>query len=395
MTPETPKRLGKESIITFQWLQLASPSKCLIATSSTAVVSRVLFERAFDAAPIGKAVVDLDGVLIRVNPALERLLQAQHEGLVGKRLDDVFGALPLDRAAAPEEMLEDERDIVRPDGTSIRMHFSVASVHGREDTLVGFVVQMQDVTERHRLEEERAVLASQLVRSNRELEEFASVASHDLQEPLRKIRAFSDRLVSRHADRLGDAAVDLVRIQDAAVRMQVLIDDVLAYSRVDRRPVGFEIVELSEIVATTAGEFDERIAAVGGSVRIGDLPAISGDRGELRQLFENLLSNAIKFRRADEPLRIEIFEDESVSTTALSVVVFADNGIGFEEKYAEKVFSIFERLHGRSEYPGTGIGLAICRKIVGRHGGTIRAVSHLGDGARFTISLPRGKRPPT
>jgi signal transduction histidine kinase len=132
-----------------------------------------------------------------------------------------------------------------------------------------------------------------------------------------------------------------------------------------------------------------------GSVGIGDLPAIAGDEGELRQLFENLMSNAIKFRRADEPLRIEIFEDDSVSRRARSVVVFADNGIGFEEKYAEKVFSIFQRLHGRSEYPGTGIGLAICRKIVGRHGGTIRAVAVPGEGARFVISLPRRNGKPS
>jgi light-regulated signal transduction histidine kinase (bacteriophytochrome) len=248
---------------------------------------------------------------------------------------------------------------------------------------------MQDVTERYRLEEERATLAEQLVRSNQELEEFASVASHDLQEPLRKIRSFSDRLVSRHAERLGDAAGDLVRIQDAAARMQVLIDDVLAYSRVDRRPVGFVPVDLAQIMAATTAEFQERLDSVGGSVRPGTLPVIDGDGGELRQLFENLLSNAIKFRRPDEPLRIDVFEDDSLSNGGESIVVFADNGIGFDDQYSEKVFSIFKRLHGRSEYPGTGIGLAICRKIVGRHGGTIRAMGTPGEGARFVIALPR------
>jgi PAS domain S-box-containing protein len=348
-----------------------------------------LYERAWDAAPIGKAVVDLDGILIRGNPALERMLEAEDGTLVGTNLVDIVGELLLDPAALAEAMFEDEHDVVLPSGNTVRLHFSVAVVHEGEGALVGFVVQMQDVTERHRLEEERATLAEQLVRSNQELEEFASVASHDLQEPLRKIRAFSDRLVSRHAERLGDAAADLVRIQDAAARMQVLIDDVLAYSRVDRHPVGFATVDLAEIMSTTIAEFQERLDSVGGSARLGKLPLIDGDAGELRQVFENLLSNAVKFRRPDEPLRIEVFEDDSLSNGGESIVVFADNGIGFEEQYAEKVFAIFKRLHGRSEYPGTGIGLAICRKIVGRHGGTIRAIGTPGEGARFVIALPR------
>jgi PAS domain S-box-containing protein len=348
-----------------------------------------LFERAWDAAPIGKAIVDLDGILLRGNPALERMLEAEDGKLVGASLVEVVGELLLDPDALAKAMFEDEHDVALPSGTTIRLHFSVAVVHEGEGELVGFVVQMQDVTERHRLEDERAMLAEQLVRSNQELEEFASVASHDLQEPLRKIRAFSDRLVLRHAGRLGDAAADLLRIQDAAARMQVLIDDVLAYSRVDRRPVGFVPVDLAAIVAATTAEFQEQLDSVGGSLRPGSLPVIDGDGGELRQLFENLMSNAIKFRRPDEPLRVEVFEDDSLSNGGESIIVFADNGIGFEGQYAEKVFSIFKRLHGRSEYPGTGIGLAICRKIVGRHGGTIRAMATPEEGARFVIALPR------
>jgi signal transduction histidine kinase len=142
-------------------------------------------------------------------------------------------------------------------------------------------------------------------------------------------------------------------------------------------------------VAATTAEFQERLDSVGGTLRAGTLPVIEGDGGELRQLFENLLSNAIKFRRPDEPLRIEVFEDDSLSNGGESIIVFADNGIGFEDQYAEKVFSIFKRLHGRSDYPGTGIGLAICRKIVGRHGGRIRAMGTPGEGARFVIALPR------
>jgi PAS domain S-box-containing protein len=358
------------------------------ASSGPAVVPSVLFERAWDAAPIGKAIVDLNGILLRGNPALERMLEAEDGSLIGANLVELVGQLVLDPEALAKAMFEDEHDVQLPSGATIRLHFSIAVVH-EDGALVGFVVQMQDVTERYRLEEERATLAEQLVRSNQELEEFASVASHDLQEPLRKIRAFSDRLVSRHAERLGDAAADLVRIQDAATRMQILIDDVLAYSSVDRQAVGFAAVDLAEIMAATTADSQDQLDAVGGSVRMGPLPVIDGDGGELRQLFENLLSNAIKFRRPDEPLRIEVFEDESLSNGGESIVVFADNGIGFEEQYAEKVFLIFKRLHGRSAYPGTGIGLAICRKIVGRHGGTIRAVTTAGAGARFVIAFPR------
>jgi PAS domain S-box-containing protein len=353
------------------------------------VVQSILFERAFDAAQIGKALVDPAGILMRVNTSAERMLEVVADGVTGMRLEDVVGPIVLDHGSAPDKLSEEEHDVHRADGTVIRLHFSVSAVHDEDGGLVGFVVQMQDVTERHRLEEERALLADQFVRSNRELEEFASVASHDLQEPLRKIRAFSDRLVARHAEALGDGAADLLRIQDAATRMQVLIDDVLAYSRVDRRPVEPTDVDLGRLVAATQRGFQERIEEIGGSVRLGNLPEVSGDSGELAQVFENLMSNAIKFRRPDELLRIEVFEDAALSTDRQSVVVFSDNGIGFEEQYAEKVFSIFERLHGRTDFPGTGIGLAICRKIIGRQGGTIHAVAKPDEGARFVISLPR------
>jgi light-regulated signal transduction histidine kinase (bacteriophytochrome) len=223
------------------------------------------------------------------------------------------------------------------------------------------------------------------------------VASHDLQEPLRKIQAFGDRLYRKFTDHLGEQGQEyLERISTAATRMRKLIDDLLSFSRVASRAHPFEPVDLSEVVRRVLGDLEESLLQSGGSVEVGRLPTIDADPTQMQQLMQNLIGNALKFHRPGVPpvvtIQGEIVTDEGVAgerpPDSVCRLVVADNGIGFDEIYRERIFQIFQRLHGRSEYEGTGIGLAICRKIAERHGGAIGASSEPGQGATFVVTLP-------
>jgi signal transduction histidine kinase len=245
-------------------------------------------------------------------------------------------------------------------------------------------------------ESEAALLVqrAELQRSNRELQDFASVASHDLQEPLRKVQAFGDRLKARYGDSLPPEGQDyLARMQDAAGRMSTLINDLLTFSRVTTRAQPFTSVALEDVVHTVVGDLDARLTDTGGIVQVGPLPVIQADPTQMRQLFQNLIANGLKFHQPDVPPRVEVTAqtlpgDSQADWGPWVQVTVADNGIGFDEKYLDRIFTIFQRLHGRGEYEGTGIGLAVCRKIVERHGGTITARSSPGEGATFIVELP-------
>jgi len=252
------------------------------------------------------------------------------------------------------------------------------------------------VAERTAAVEERS---RELARSNAELEQFSSIASHDLQEPLRKVRMFGDRLRERLAGELPEgAAADLDRMQNAAARMQRLINDLLEFSRVTHRGNAFEPVDLRAVVDEVVADLEARIVELDAHLEISDLPTIEADRTQMRQLFQNLIGNALKFHRDGVPpvVRIESsvvhgpeprFAGESQPGDRV-VITVADNGIGFEQKHAERVFDAFERLNGMSAYEGTGIGLSIVRKIVWRHGGQVTAAGIVGEGATFTVTLP-------
>jgi len=235
----------------------------------------------------------------------------------------------------------------------------------------------------------------ELENANQSLEQFAYVASHDLQEPLRKIRAFGDRLKTKYSAQLDETAQDYInRMQNAASRMQKLIDDLLKYSRVGRFQEAFQEIELSKVIRSVLGDLESRIEDSQAEIDIQELPSLEGDAGMLEQLFTNLISNAIKFTKKDASPKVSIWyeteEGDEPEETKYQIYV-KDNGIGFDEKYLGKIFNIFQRLHGRNEYEGTGIGLAICRKIVDAHSGTIDAKSTLGEGATFIVSLPKAQ----
>ena len=237
----------------------------------------------------------------------------------------------------------------------------------------------------------------ELARSNSELQEFAYIASHDLQEPLRKIQAFGDRLQAQYSEKLGDRGQDyLARMHNAAARMQALISDLLSLSQVTTKAQPFVSVDLGQVTQEVLLDLELAIEQTGGCVEVGELPTIEADPLQIRQLIQNLISNALKFHSAEVTPVIKVssqmLEVEQGVTEKLVVILcqitIEDNGIGFDEKYLDRIFNVFQRLHNRSEYEGTGMGLAICRKVAERHGGSITALSKPGQGATFIVTLP-------
>jgi len=266
--------------------------------------------------------------------------------------------------------------------------------------VVGLVGVNRDITQQIRAEEalrksdeKLRQFATQLERSNRELQDFAYVTSHDLQEPLRKIVVFGERLKERNAGKFGPESLDyLDRMQEAAARMQTLINDLLAFSRVITKAQPFTPVNLAEVAAAVVDDLKGRIELVKGRVDVGSLPVIEAEPLQMRQLLQNLIGNALKFRRPEEPpvvkVEAQIIPDPDTPEKKLCRLTVSDNCIGFDEKYLDRIFNVFQRLHPRNEYEGTGMGLAIVRKIALYHGGHVTAKSKPGEGSIFILTVP-------
>ena len=250
----------------------------------------------------------------------------------------------------------------------------------------GLAVYFQDISHRKQTEAELQSTLEELERSNRELDQFAYVASHDLQEPLRKIQAFSGRLEARATGLDEDSRDYLRRMTSAAARMQSLIIDLLDYSRINTRGQPFQRLDLSEVISEVLQDMEATLEQTHARVEYGELPCVEGDASQLRRVIQNLLSNAIKFQRSGTPPVIKIFAEPALGDAW--TLCLADNGIGFDEKYLDRIFNPFQRLHGREAYPGTGIGLAITKKIVERHEAEITASSSPGNGSVFRITFP-------
>lgn len=321
------------------------------------------------------------------------MLKLKREDFVGRKFEDTFDAhyiktlLPLfgKTLAGEESTLE-----VKMRGMLFKVH-NVPIKNADGEIFAGMCVA-QDITDVKNYEKELKQHIEELNISNKELEQFAYVASHDLQEPLRKIRAFGDRLISKYFEAIGEDGRNYIeRMQNASARMQKLIDDLLTFSRISRTQEPFEPVDFSKVVHEVLNDLEIAIESKNVRVHVNPLPVIDARTGQIRQLFQNLISNAIKFSREDVVPEIYItseFADPGQGSDKRVTITIRDNGIGFDEKYAEKIFIIFQRLHGKTEYEGTGIGLAICKRIIENHNGTIKAYSHPGDGATFEIVLP-------
>jgi len=275
----------------------------------------------------------------------------------------------------------------------------------QDGTIAGLVGIGRDITEQKEAEDalrdsetKLRQFTTQLERSNRELQDFAYVASHDLQEPLRKIVVFGERLKDQSGEKLGPESRDfLERMQRAAARMQTLINDLLTFSRVTTKARPFTQVDLAEVAREVVTDLEGRIELVKGRVEVETLPLIDADALQMRQLLQNLIGNALKFRRPEAPplvkVTAQIIADPSPEAGAGSArklcrLTVSDNGIGFDEKYLDRIFNVFQRLHTRNEYEGTGMGLAIARKIVLYHRGEITATSKPGEGTTFIVTLP-------
>lgn len=282
--------------------------------------------------------------------------------------------------------IEHTNDIARGAVTTRTRYYPL-----RDDTgaVVRILGMTEDVTEKVAVKREMEAYARELERSNEALQDFAYVASHDLQEPLRKIRTFGNRLEAGYRDALGEQGADyLRRMQAAAGRMQDLIRDLLAYSRVSSSIQPFSPVSLQDVVGEVIADLQARIEGSGARVEVGPLPVIHADPLQMRQLMQNLIGNALKFHHAGTPPAVHV--DAAAQSDGTVRITVRDNGIGFNPQYADRLFAPFERLHPRQDFEGTGMGLAICRKIVRAHGGDITARSVPDQGSEFIVTLPAG-----
>ena len=261
------------------------------------------------------------------------------------------------------------------------------------------MVVMHDITEIKKVQKSLEIKVDELNNSNQDLEQFAYVASHDLQEPLRKIRAFGERLQNKFSKDISEEGLDYInRMQNASERMQTLIDDLLTFSRVTRTDEGYVEVDLYDQLQKIIEDLEYTIEKKNATIDLMVNHNIVAIPGQIRQLFQNLISNAIKFTKPDVApivqIKTEILKGEDIEQEGLDnhkeycKITVNDNGIGFDQQYADKIFELFQRLHTRNEYQGTGIGLAVCKKIVDKHNGTINVSSKINEGTLFTIILP-------
>ncbi|HZW03296.1 MAG TPA: ATP-binding protein [Anaerolineaceae bacterium] len=281
-----------------------------------------------------------------------------------------------------------ERGLPGEPAKTLNLNVSAAPLFFSEDGRIGgCVITMTNQTERKQAEEQVRRYAKQLESSNKDLQDFAFIASHDLQEPLRKIHAFSARLLEKYGEQLdADGRDYLERMQNAEERMRKMIEELLTYSRVATKAQPFAKVDLNQVCKEVLSDLEVRLKQTGGRVEVEKLPVIEADPVQMRQLLQNLLSNSLKFYREDVPPVVRVCaKTKGRSQVEISV---ADNGIGFSMEYVDVIFEPFRRLHGRSNYEGSGVGLAICRRIVERHNGQITATSEPDQGAVFVITLP-------
>ena len=359
----------------------------------------LLFRQAVESCPSGMVVIDNTGTIVVVNAEIERQFGYRRDDLVGQSIDMLVPERLRNRHArhrdgftsAPEtRRMGAGRDLfgLRKDGTEFPVEIALNPIRAGESLFVLSVIV--DISERKEAEAQLLQKVAELNRSNAELEQFANIASHDLQEPLRMVASYTQLLSRRYKGKLDSNADEFIAFAvDGATRMQRLIQDLLAYSRVgtkemDLRGISSETA-LQQALANLRGVIEESGALVTHDV----LPTVMADEVQLTQLFQNLVGNAIKYQNAGVP-KIHI----SAAKNGDKKWVFSvqDNGIGIEPQHFEKIFGMFQRLHKRNEFAGTGIGLAICKKIVERHGGSISVESQPGHGSTFRFVLAGSER---
>ena len=370
-----------------------------------------LLYRVFDESPVGISLTAPNGQLGRINSAFASMLGYDHAELQAKGVADVTH--PDDVAASRTligQLLAQKggegrvtKRYLHKDGRIVWADVSTVLLRDAAGEPLHFVTHIRDITEWRRAEDELrqhrdqldslvVLRTAELARSNKELEQFAVIASHDLKEPLRKIQAFGDILQQDFAQALSSEGRDyLGRMTTAAARLQRMIDSLLLYSRVTTHAKPFAHVSLHPIALQVVSELEPRIAQTGASVTVGALPTVWGDALQLHQLVQNLVGNALKFVEAGQRPQIEV---TAIADDGRVKLVVQDNGIGIDAQFHGKIFGMFQRLHAPTAYEGSGIGLAVCQKIVERHGGAIAVHSTPGHGTRFEVTLPASNPTP-
>jgi len=355
--------------------------------------TRDYLEKLIDYSNVPMIVWDPDLAITRFNPAFERMTGRSSDEVLGQHLSVLFPAdsreesLEQIRRAVDGESWESvEIPILRADGQVRVALWNSATVYAPDGrTVQAVIAQGQDITERKAADEALRARTEELAKSNAELEKFAYVASHDLQEPLRMVASYTQLLAKRYAGRLDSDADEFIGFAvDGATRMQTLINELLTYSRVGTRGKPFQTVDLEGVLGSVLKGLEPAIAQAGAVVLREPMPTIVCDPVQLGQVFQNLIANALKFHGAATPeVRIEAERGEGFWTFRVR-----DNGMGIEEQYFERIFVIFQRLESRAEYPGTGMGLAICKRIVERHGGRLWVESAADAGSTFVFEIP-------
>ena len=357
----------------------------------------------FDLSHDGVVFVGLDGPIEEANPAyldmlgydLDELIGVTYQQLTPARWAEMEAEI-VDRQLMSRGYTDEyEKEYIRKEGSIFPVAVRSILVRDETGTPVRILGVVRDITEQKQAKEALERHARDLARSNEELEQFAYVASHDLQEPLRKIRAFGALLADEKRENLDDEGQQYIDFMtDAAARMQTLVSDLLALSRVTTAAQPFEDLALAEVFDTVLSDLSVALDEAGGQVDVAATPTVEADRTQMEQLFRNLIGNALKFRRPGVAPRVTV--DVAAGAERLDAIpgpahtiVVTDNGIGFDSSQGGKLFQPFKRLHARHQYEGAGIGLAICEKIVLRHHGRITASGTPGEGATFTVTLPR------
>ncbi|HEV2426451.1 MAG TPA: PAS domain S-box protein [Terriglobia bacterium] len=351
--------------------------------------SEVRFRRVFSSAPLPMWLWDTDTWrFLEVNESATAHYGYSREEFLAMQVTDILPPQEAERMKSDYQRRTDGRYLVETrqrvkDGSFIDVHLTseLVELGGRRVRLV----VAEDISERKRAEEALHQRTMELERSNADLEQFAYVASHDLQEPLRMVASFTQLLADRYGTQLDDEAREFIGFAlEGATRMQALIGGLLSFARVKTRAKELQPMDCQAAFQRTLGSFRVTLQETGAEVSAEGLPTVLADQSQIEQLFQNLIGNALKFRSQDTP-RIRISAQRNGKEWIFSV---SDNGIGIDPRYRERIFAIFQRLHSRNEYPGTGIGLAICKKIVERHGGRIWVESEAGHGATFHFTLP-------
>ena len=355
---------------------------------------------------------DVNGTITSWNVGAEKLLGYSASEVIGQSITMLF--TKTEGVAKVTQILEelkqgkniDQLETVQhhKDGTPLHVSITISPLKDRTDQVIGSSAIMRNISVRIMTEQvlnaeirerQRAIrtlqlTTKQLADSNQELQDFAYVASHDLQEPLRKVQVFGDRLSQTCQNELSEKGQDyLARMLNAAIRAQTLINDLLSFSRVTTQAKPFTQTDLNQVMAGVLSDLEVRIAQTGATIAVDPLPTIDADPTQMRQVFQNLLGNALKFHTPGVAPQIQVnVQCYSLKGQEVCELKVIDNGIGFDVKYCDRIFQPFQRLHGRKTYEGSGIGLAICRKVTHRHGGTLRAESQPGQGATFIATLP-------